>query len=83
MHIYLELYASLMEYLPPGQGRHRRELHIDAADTPHAVLDRLGIPRERAHLALRNGVYLSRPQRDEALFEAGDVFALWPPVAGG
>ena len=83
MNIHLELYASLMEYLPPGQDRHRREIRIEADDTPNRVIDRLGIPRERAHLVLKNGVYVSPRQRDQAIFEADDIFALWPPVAGG
>ena len=83
MKIHLELYASLMEYLPPGQSRHRREIHIDADDTPHTVIDRLNIPRERAHLVLKNGVYVTPLERNQAIFQEGDVFAIWPPVAGG
>lgn len=83
MRVQLELYASLMRYLPPEALRHRVE--VDIADGSHvqALLDRYGIPREQAHLVLRNGVFLHQEERDRTLLDAGDTIAVWPPVAGG
>ena len=81
--IRVELYASLMKYLPPGSSRHGTTMDVAAAITPHELIDRLGIPRKLAHLVLRNGVYVLPLERNEAIFEDGDLFALWPPVAGG
>jgi sulfur carrier protein ThiS len=83
MKIYFELYASLMEYLPPGHSRHRRELTVDADAVPHHVIDQLRIPRELAHIVLVNGFFICGDDRDTKVFEEGDVLAMWPPVAGG
>ena len=79
----VELYASLMSYLPPGSSRHRTQVTVAADITPHQLIDRLGIPRRLAHIVLRNGVFVLPLERNQAIFEDGDLFALWPPVAGG
>jgi len=79
----VELYASLMKYLPPGSSRHAASIAVDHNITPHQLIDQFGIPRELAHVVLRNGVYVLPLERNQALFEDGDLFALWPPVAGG
>ena len=79
----VKLFASLHVYLPEGSVRNEVELQMPADITPNALLDRLRVPREMAHLVLRNGVYLKPEQRDQAVFTPGDAFAVWPPVAGG
>ena len=83
MHVQLELYASLMEYLPPNAQRHRVSVEVADGSTAHTLLDRVGLPHEKAHLVLRNGVFLHQQERDTASLQAGDVIAVWPPVAGG
>lgn len=83
MQAQLELYASLMQYLPPGADRHRVRVPIDPGTTAHALLDRFAVPREKAHLVLRNGIFLHLEERDSVVLEDGDVVAAWPPVAGG
>ncbi len=83
MRVQLELYASLMRYLPPEADRHRVRLDLAAGATAHDLLDRCRVPREQAHLVLRNGVFLHAEERDELALEDGDVIAVWPPVAGG
>lgn len=83
MKIYFELYASLMEYLPPGKLRHRRELIVFADTVPNQVIDQLNIPRKLAHIVLVNGFFVCGEERDIKTFEEGDVLAIWPPVAGG
>ena len=79
----VELYASLMKYLPPDSSRHRTTLSVSADTTPHQLIDQLGIPRELAHLVLKNGAYVLPLERNQAIFADDDLFALWPPVAGG
>ena len=83
MHVQLELYASLMQYLPPEADKHRVRVPLDGETTAHALLDRYGVPREKAHLVLRNGVFLHAAERDDQPLEDGDTVAVWPPVAGG
>ena len=83
MHVRLELYASLMEYLPANAERHRVSVQVAEGSTAHTLLDRFGLPHEKAHLVLRNGVFLHQQERDTTLLEDGDVIAVWPPVAGG
>ncbi|MCB1789800.1 MAG: MoaD/ThiS family protein [Gammaproteobacteria bacterium] len=83
MRVRLELYASLMGYLPAGANRHATECELPDGSTAHELLDRFGVPRDKAHLVLRNGVFLHAPERDAPLLVDGDVIAVWPPVAGG
>lgn len=83
MQVQLELYASLMKYLPPEAVRHSVKLDVDSGTTAHALLERYQVPFQQAHLVLRNGVFLHQQERDEVLLEDGDVIAVWPPVAGG
>lgn len=83
MRIQLELYASLMKHLPNNADKHRAYVEITEESTPHQLLDKFAVPREQAHLILRNGVYLHPEQRDTACMQDGDVIAAWPPVAGG
>ena len=83
MRIQLELYASLMAYLPPHAERHKAMIDIDDGATAHMLLDHVGLPHEKAHLVLRNGVFLHQDERDDAVLNDGDVIAVWPPVAGG
>ena len=83
MKIYFELYASLMDYLPPGESRHRRELIVDKNTVPDNVIDRLNIPRKLAHIVLVNGFFICAQDRGINTFKEGDVLAIWPPVAGG
>jgi len=81
--VQLELYASLMRFLPPDAERHRIRLDVVAGTTAHDLLDRYQVPREQAHLVLRNGVFLHAGERDDLALGEGDVIAVWPPVAGG
>lgn len=83
MRVHLELYASLMRFLPPEATRHRVTVEMAAQTTAHGLLDRYRVPREQAHLVLRNGVFLRPDERDEVALAEGDVVAVWPPVAGG
>lgn len=83
MTVVLELYASLMQYLPAGAERHRVRITVPENTTAADLLERFGVPPERAHLVLCNGVYLAPDERAARRLGNGDVIAVWPPVAGG
>ncbi|MEQ8234248.1 MAG: MoaD/ThiS family protein [Gammaproteobacteria bacterium] len=83
MKITLKMYASLAQFLPPEAVRNVVEIDIPDTCSVHEVIARYQVPRASAHLVLINGVYVEPEQRDAPLLRAGDVLALWPPVAGG
>ena len=83
MHVQLELYSSLMRFLPPQAVRHRVGVEIESGSSVAALLERYQVPLEQAHLVLRNGVFLHPEERTRTLLQEGDVIAAWPPVAGG
>ena len=83
MKITLELYASLMKFLPPDSSMHATELEIADDFTPNNLIDQFEIPREQAHIVLVNGGFKDGDARDEPCFKEGDKMAIWPPVAGG
>ena len=83
MRVTLELYASLMQYLPPHAERHRVRIEVPGDTTAAALLGMFAVPPQRAHLVLRNGRFLHAEERDHAVLEEDDVVAAWPPVAGG
>ena len=83
MQVQLELYASLMKFLPPQAVRHRVSVEVEPGSSVLALLQRYQVPFEQAHLVLRNGVFLHPEERSRTLLEEGDVIAVWPPVAGG
>ena len=83
MRITLKLYASLMPFLPETDQRHSVDIEVEDTDSPYQVIDRLGIPREMAHLVVINGIFVCGDDRDSHRFREGDVLAIWPEVAGG
>jgi molybdopterin converting factor small subunit len=78
--IEVRLFATLREYLPAGSSRTSARLEMPSGASIGDVLDRLGIPREAAHLVLVNGLHEADLQR---VLEGGLVLSIWPPVAGG
>ena len=83
MQIKIELYASLMQYLPPGKSRHRREVRVDDGLCLDKLIEQYHIPEKMAHIVLVNGQYVNPEQRAERALVEGDVISIWPPVAGG
>ncbi len=82
MKMYLELYASLMHLLPPGNLRHKREIKVKPGAVVQDVIDEYHIPLELAHIVLVNGVFVC-DDRNKHVLNEGDVLSIWPPVAGG
>ncbi len=83
MKMHLELYASLMEKLPPGTERFRRTLDVADGTSVQQIIERFRISDEEAHIVLVNGHFIGGEARRERLLKADDVVAIWPPVAGG
>ena len=83
MNVSIELYASLMKYLPPGKSRFRRELKVDDGLILNHLIEQFHIKPEEAHLVLINGHYINAEDRDSRQLSADDVVSIWPPVAGG
>jgi sulfur-carrier protein len=83
MQITLKLFATLGDYLPTGSEKHKTVLDISDEETAQTVIDRCHVPRERTHLVLLNGIYLTPEQREQTTLKEGDTLAVWPPVAGG
>jgi molybdopterin synthase sulfur carrier subunit len=83
MKMYIEFYASLMKYLPPGKSRFRREIDADESQILSRLIQRFHITEEEAHIVLVNGHFIYRENRDQHNLQEGDVVSIWPPVAGG
>ncbi len=83
MAVTLKLFAMLARYLPSEAVHQAVELELASPITPHQLLDRFTVPREKVHLVLLNGRYLQPGERDQTILKDGDVVAVWPPVAGG
>ncbi len=83
MNVSIELYASLMKYLPPGKSRFRREVKVDEGLILNRLITQFHISPEEAHLVLVNGIFVCGEDRDKRSLSEGDVVSIWPPVAGG
>lgn len=83
MNITLKLYATLGEYLPPGQQHNAIGIDIDGETSIAEIIERFRLPEKLVHLVLVNGVYIAPAARAERVLRDGDVLAIWPPVAGG
>ena len=83
MQINIEFYASLMQYLPPGNSRHRREIRVEDGLCVSALVEQFHIPEKMAHIVLVNGHFVDAGKRTERALAEGDVVSIWPPVAGG
>jgi molybdopterin converting factor small subunit len=83
MKITLKLYATLGEYLPPGQQHNAVDIDIDDETSIAEIIERFHLPEKLVHLVLVNGVYIAPAARAGRMLRDGDVLAMWPPVAGG
>jgi sulfur carrier protein ThiS len=83
MQINIEFFASLMQYLPAGKSRHRREVHVDGGLRLSRLIEQYHIPEKMAHIVLVNGHFVNTDKRAECELMENDVVSVWPPVAGG
>ena len=75
MKMYLELYASLMPLLPPGNSRFRREIKVADNATVQDVIDAYKIPADLAHIVLLNGKFVC-DDRQQCKLNPGDVLSI-------
>ena len=84
MTITFKLYATLQDRLPAGAVKNAVPIEVATDVSLNDIIDRHRVPRELAHLVLVNGVFVCDADRDaRGRLQAGDVLAIWPPVAGG
>ena len=83
MKLRVKLYASLKQYLPVGTPKNEADIEIPEGSTVQSVLDDFNMPEGLYKLVLVNGVFIVPEARATRLFADNDVFAVWPPVAGG
>jgi molybdopterin converting factor small subunit len=83
VQVELKLFATLMQYLPADARGHTVRVELPEGITIYELMEQFHVPREQAHLVVRNGVYVPFSERDSYKLQEGDVIALWPPVAGG
>ena len=79
----VKLFASLSDFLPPGAKDNAIKRPIAESSTIASTLAELHVPKERCHLVLLNGIFISPSARADCSIKDGDTIAVWPPVAGG
>ncbi|WP_291989528.1 sulfur carrier protein ThiS [Candidatus Accumulibacter sp. ACC007] len=84
MPITLKLYAFLSDYLP-AEARRSNAVALDVPDqtTVAALIASRALPPRLVHLVLLNGQFVPPQERGARTLTAGDVLAIWPPIAGG
>jgi sulfur carrier protein ThiS len=83
MQITFKLYASLTEHLPPGRDGNQVTLDVAPEATIAQIVGPFNLPPKSVHLVLVNGHYVPPEERATRQLVAGDVLAIWPPIAGG
>ena len=84
MKITFKLFATLTDYLPPDARRaNQLELEVAPTDSIARIIEPFGLPPKLVHLVLVNGRYVAPAVRGSTTLNAGDVLAIWPPIAGG
>lgn len=84
MDITFKLFATLGDYLP-ASARPGNEMPLQVAEgaTVEQVIQPFALPPKLVHLVLVNGHFIAPEQRAMHVLVAGDVLAIWPPIAGG
>jgi len=83
IRITLKLFALLSGYLPEGATRNQIELSVPSGSTPSSVISSLHLPINLCALVILNGTFVRVADRSTRRLVAGDVLAIWPPIAGG
>jgi sulfur carrier protein ThiS len=84
MRITFKLYASLTQHLPADvRAGNAMPLELPEGATILQAIEPFGLPMKLVHLVLVNGVFIPPQQRAAHALRAGDVLAIWPPIAGG
>lgn len=83
MQVKLKLFASLSDYLPRDAQANQIDIDIGDGSTVAAIIERFQLPDRLVHLVLVDGVFIKPEERAQRDMKAGEVLAIWPPVAGG
>ena len=73
--VHIRLHGTLRSFRPPDAGSHP----ITEGMTVAALIEELGIPNEKAHLAFVNG----RQVGPQSILEGDDDVAIFPSLGGG
>jgi molybdopterin synthase sulfur carrier subunit len=79
VRVQVQLFATLATFLPPGSSEGTATLDVPERSTVRDLIQRLGLPADLERVTLVNGGD-ARPDRS---LRAGDVLAVFPPLAGG
>ena len=79
MKVEVKLFALLEQYLPAGAHGDGIVLDLPEGTTVGHVVETLKIPRELSCMTVVNG----QDVPPEHVLVAGDVLAMFPPLAGG
>lgn len=79
MEITVELFATLVRYLPAGTRGKSTILTVEGGATVAQVLKGLGIPDDMPFTTLVNG----RHSEPDQVLKPGDRLSAFPPLAGG
>lgn len=83
MQVKVKLFATLMDYLPPGTRGNEIALDVGDDASVSEIIGRFALPERMTHLVLVNGYFVARDARPTWQLKEGDHLAVWPPVAGG
>ncbi len=84
MQVTIKLYASLAAHLPAeARSTNQHQVDLPSGSTVAQALAPYGLPPALTKLVLVNGHYIEEANRAAHLLTAGDVLAVWPPIAGG
>jgi len=82
--VTVKLYASLAAHLPAeARSTNAHPIQVAVDSSLAQVLAPYALPSELTKLVLVNGRYVEPEDRSSHILEAGDVIAVWPPIAGG
>ena len=79
MRVEVQLFATLVSFLPPESRNGAVSLDVPDGSTVHDVASRLGIPSSLDRVTLVNG----RDAEPERALSPGDVVTVFPPLMGG
>jgi molybdopterin converting factor small subunit len=79
VRVWLKLFATFRQYLPPEAKGSAVELEVPAGTRVSELLSGAGVPQEESPMILVNGRGVDPAQ----VLVEGDVVAVFPAMAGG